>query len=147
MNLNVQGDRRKRSRESIVPNDTVGETAFLGESPWGEKWTLRARDQARRYCSRVCAGGWPGRRSPGRWPKGLQAKDQPAVKLPLLVFSATPGYQPSNPWRDSLGGKQGKLAPVTQESNSLRESRNPGSGDTGRTVALGTCGNLGRASR
>lgn len=141
MNLNVQGDRRKRSRESIVPNDTVGETAFLGESPWGEKWTLRARDQARRYCSRVCAGGWP-----GRWPKGLQAKDQPAVKLPLLVFSATPGYQPSNPWRDSLGGKQGKLAPVTLESNSLRESRNPGSGDTGRTVALGTCGNLGRAS-
>ena len=129
-----------RGREATVPNDTVIETVFLGEPQQMEKWTLRAREQACKCGSRVCEWGWPEKRSQGGWPKDLQAQGWPAVKSPLLSYRL-PDLQPSDPWRDSSGGKRGKMGLVTLKSNRLRESRNPG-----KTTTLGTCGNLRRAS-
>lgn len=129
-----------RGRESTVPNDTMIETVLLGEPQQVEKWTLRARDQECKCGSRVCEWGWPERRSQGGWPKGLQAQGWPAVKSPLLPYRL-PDLRPSDPWRDSSGGKREKMGPITLKSNRLRESRNPG-----KTTTLGTCGKLRRAS-
>lgn len=129
-----------RGRESTVPNDTMIETVLLGEPQQVEKWTLRARDQECKCGSRACEWGWPERRSQGGWPKGLQAQGWPAVKSPLLPYRL-PDLRPSDPWRDSSGGKQEKMGPITLKSNRLRESRNPG-----KTTTLGTCGKLRRAS-
>ena len=131
MNLNVRGDRYKWSRESIVPNGTVGETAFPGESPRVEKWTLRARDQARRYCPRVCAGGWPGRRSPGRWPKELQAKGQPAVKLHCLPYQPHQAISPQIPGGTVWGANK---------ESWLQSPWNQTASETAGTQGLGTQG-------